>query len=149
MRSDRGKESSEKGGTALPLAEDFYTIQGEGYQTGTAAYFIRLAGCDVGCPWCDAKYTWNIRRYPVSAVEKVIGRAAASGAPCAVITGGEPLMHPLVPLTEGLKANGLQVFLETSGTHPLQGEFDWICLSPKRQGPPRWRRSSKQPMNSR
>lgn len=107
MRSDRGKESSEKGGTALPLAEDFYTIQGEGYQTGTAAYFIRLAGCDVGCPWCDAKYTWNIRRYPVSAVEKVIGRAAASGAPCAVITGGEPLMHPLVPLTEGLKANGL------------------------------------------
>ena len=136
MRSDRGKESSEKGGTALPLAEDFYTIQGEGYQTGTAAYFIRLAGCDVGCPWCDAKYTWNIRRYPVSAVEKVIGRAAASGAPCAVITGGEPLMHPLVPLTEGLKANGLQVFLETSGTHPLQGEFDWICLSPKRQAPP-------------
>ena len=74
--------------------------------------------------------------YPVSAVEKVIGRAAASGAPCAVITGGEPLMHPLVPLTEGLKANGLQVFLETSGTHPLQGEFDWICLSPKRQAPP-------------
>lgn len=136
MRSDRGKESSEKRGTALPLAEDFYTIQGEGYQTGTAAYFIRLAGCDVGCPWCDAKYTWNIRRYPVSAVEKVIGRAAASGAPCAVITGGEPLMHPLVPLTEGLKANGLQVFLETSGTHPLQGEFDWICLSPKRQAPP-------------
>ena len=141
MRSDRGKESSEKGGTALPLAEDFYTIQGEGYQTGTAAYFIRLAGCDVGCPWCDAKYTWNIRRYPVSAVEKVIGRAAASGAPCAVITGGEPLMHPLVPLTEGLKANGLQVFL-------CKGNSTGYA-SPRNGRPLRWRRSSKQPMNSR
>ena len=134
--SERGKELPEIEGTALPLAEDFYTIQGEGYQTGMAAYFIRLAGCDAGCPWCDAKYTWHAGRYPVSAVEEIIGRAAASGAPCAVITGGEPLLHPLVPLTEGLKANGLKVLLETSGTHPLQGRFDWICLSPKRQAPP-------------
>lgn len=123
-------------GRALPVAEDFYTIQGEGHNTGRAAYFIRLAGCDVRCPWCDAKYTWNAGGLPYTDIGEVVARAAASGAPCAVITGGEPLMHPLGPLTEALKAHGMEVLLETSGTHPPQGRFDWICLSPKRQAPP-------------
>ena len=124
------------GGRKLPLVEDFYTIQGEGFHAGKPAYFIRLGGCDVGCRWCDAKYTWNPRLYPPTDVRTVIDRATACPAQAIVITGGEPLLYPLGVLTETLHAKGLEIFLETSGTHPFSGYFDWVCLSPKRQQPP-------------
>lgn len=124
------------GGRLLPLVEDFYTIQGEGFHTGKAAYFIRLGGCDVGCSWCDAKYTWNPRLYPPTPIGEIVGRAVACAAQSIVITGGEPLLYPLGPLTAALKGRGLQIFLETSGSHPFSGVFDWVCLSPKRKQPP-------------
>ena len=124
------------GGRKLPLVEDFYTIQGEGFHAGKPAYFIRLGGCDVGCRWCDAKYTWKPRRYPPVDVQVVIDRALACPARAIVITGGEPLLYPLDILTRTLHDRGLQIFLETSGTHPFSGRFDWVCLSPKRQQPP-------------
>lgn len=124
------------GGRLLPLVEDFYTIQGEGFHAGKPAYFIRLGGCDVGCRWCDAKYTWNPKLYPPVEVQTVIDRATACPAQAIVITGGEPLIYPLGVLTEALRAKGLEIFLETSGTHPFSGCFDWVCLSPKRQQPP-------------
>lgn len=123
-------------GRLLPLVEDFYTIQGEGFHTGKPAYFIRLGGCDVGCRWCDAKLTWNSKLYPPVAVDSIIERAAGFAAQAIVITGGEPLMYPLDYITGELRSRGLQIFLETSGSHPLSGSFDWICLSPKRQQPP-------------
>lgn len=124
------------GGRLLPLVEDFYTIQGEGFNSGKPAYFIRLGGCDVGCHWCDAKYTWNPRLYPPTDVSEVIRRACSCAAQAIVITGGEPLLYPLEPLTSELRKRGLQIFLETSGTHPFSGYFDWVCLSPKKQQPP-------------
>lgn len=125
-----------EGGRRLPLVEDFYTIQGEGYHTGKPAYFIRLGGCDVGCRWCDAKYTWNPRIFPPTDVDVVVDRAKQCAAQAIVITGGEPLLYPLGVLTSSLRDAGLEIFLETSGTHPFSGEFDWVCLSPKRQMPP-------------
>lgn len=124
------------GGRRLPLVEDFYTIQGEGFHSGKPAYFIRLGGCDVGCRWCDAKYTWNPKVFPPVDVDVVVERAAACAAQAIVITGGEPLLYPLEVLTQKLREKGLEIFLETSGTHPFSGEFDWVCLSPKRQMPP-------------
>lgn len=125
-----------EGGRKLPLVEDFYTIQGEGYHSGKPAYFIRLGGCDVGCRWCDAKYTWNPKVFPPTEVDTIVERAASCSAQAIVITGGEPLLYPLGMLTRELHARGLEIFLETSGTQPLSGEFDWVCLSPKRQLPP-------------
>ena len=125
-----------EGGRKLPLVEDFYTIQGEGFHTGKPAYFIRLGGCDVGCAWCDAKYTWNPRMYPPTAIEEIVERAVACAAQSIVITGGEPLIYPLGPLTRALHERGLAIFLETSGSHPFSGEFDWVCLSPKRKSAP-------------
>lgn len=125
-----------RGGELLPLVEDFYTIQGEGFHSGKPAYFIRLGGCDVGCKWCDAKFTWDARKFPPVAVEEVVARASSYEAQAIVITGGEPLLYPLGRLTEMLHERGLEIFLETSGTQPLSGEFDWICLSPKRQRAP-------------
>ena len=125
-----------EGGRKLPLVEDFYTIQGEGYHSGKPAYFIRLGGCDVGCRWCDAKYTWNPKVFPPTGVDVIVERAASCSAQAIVITGGEPLLYPLGTLTRELHARGLEIFLETSGTQPLSGEFDWVCLSPKRQLPP-------------
>ena len=124
------------GGRRLPMVEDFYTIQGEGFHAGKPAYFIRLGGCDVGCRWCDAKYTWNPRHFPPVDVEEIVRRAAACEAGAIVITGGEPLLYPLGPITELLHGQGLEIFLETSGSHPWSGEFDWVCLSPKRRQPP-------------
>jgi organic radical activating enzyme len=125
-----------EGGRKLPLVEDFYTIQGEGFHAGKPAYFIRLGGCDVGCRWCDAKYTWNPKIFPPTPIETVVERAASCSSQAIVITGGEPLLYPLGMLTRELHARGLEIFLETSGTNPISGEFDWICLSPKRQMPP-------------
>ena len=124
------------GGALLPLVEDFYTIQGEGFHTGKPAYFIRLGGCDVGCAWCDAKYTWNPRMYPPTPINEIVERAVACAAQSIVITGGEPLMYPLEQLTRQLKERGLAIVLETSGSHPLSGEFEWVCLSPKQKSKP-------------
>lgn len=123
-------------GNLLPLAEAFYTIQGEGFNTGKAAYFIRLGGCDVGCNWCDAKETWNPGLYPPVEVDKIVADAIVHPAKSIVITGGEPLNYPLDILCSKLKNKGMEIFLETSGSSQLSGSFDWICLSPKKKKPP-------------
>lgn len=122
-------------GLSLPIMEHFYTIQGEGRYTGTAAYFIRIGGCDVGCHWCDVKESWNPSIHPVSSVEK-IAETAASQSKTIVLTGGEPLMWNLEPLTSRLKNLGCQIHIETSGAYPLSGHIDWICLSPKKTALP-------------
>lgn len=119
-------------GRLLPLVENFYTIQGEGYHTGKPAYFIRLGGCDVGCSWCDAKETWNPKKFPPVPVEQIIREATLCPAQAIVITGGEPLRYPLDILCEELKNKGLEIFLETSGSESFSGRFDWVCLSPKK-----------------
>ncbi len=121
-----------KAGLALPLMEDFYTIQGEGAWQGTPAYFIRLAGCDVGCVWCDVKESWEADKHPVAHVEDILNRVKATKAERVVITGGEPLMYDLGPLCEALRNVGYKVHIETSGAHPLSGKLDWICFSPKK-----------------
>ncbi|MGM0589402.1 MAG: 7-carboxy-7-deazaguanine synthase QueE [Bacteroidota bacterium] len=115
-----------------PIMEDFYTIQGEGAHTGRAAYFIRTAGCDVNCWWCDVKESWDEDKHPSQRVDELVQKAKVSEAPFAVITGGEPLLHDLDPLTLRLKNAGLQTHIETSGSSPLSGYLDWITLSPKR-----------------
>jgi 7-carboxy-7-deazaguanine synthase len=119
-------------GTHLPVMEAFYTIQGEGVFSGHAAYFIRLGGCDVGCVWCDVKESWEAAKWPVLSVEEIVNEALKFPGRKVVITGGEPLMYPLLPLTSLLKANGFVVHLETSGAHPFSGGFDWVCFSPKK-----------------
>ncbi len=116
----------------IPLMEDFYTIQGEGAHTGRSAYFIRTAGCDVNCWWCDVQESWDESKHPSVEVGEIVARAKQSGAEFAVITGGEPLLHDLDPLTLRLKQEGLQTHIETSGSSPLSGYLDWITLSPKR-----------------
>ncbi len=118
--------------TSYPIMEQFYTIQGEGVFAGFAAWFIRLAGCDVGCVWCDVKDSWDASQYPEIDVSSLVADAAASGAKIAVITGGEPAMYDLTALTQALKAQGLRVHIETSAAHPLRGHFDWVTLSPKK-----------------
>ncbi|WP_417353968.1 7-carboxy-7-deazaguanine synthase QueE [Flavobacterium sp.] len=118
-------------GVMLPLMEEFYTIQGEGYHTGTAAYFIRVGGCDVGCHWCDVKESWNADLHPPTQIEAIVDNAAKY-AKTIVITGGEPLTWDMGPLTAGLKEKGLKIHIETSGAYPLTGIWDWICLSPKK-----------------
>lgn len=113
--------------------EHFYTIQGEGFHQGRAAYFIRLGGCDVGCVWCDVKESWNMDSHPRMSVDDIteaVKKQSSSGL--VVITGGEPLMHNLDELTSNLQKAGFETNIETSGTHPLSGKWDWICLSPKK-----------------
>lgn len=119
-------------GTQLPLMEEFYTIQGEGYNTGKAAYFIRLAGCDVGCHWCDVKESWNAEQHPLTSADTIVAQAAQHPAKTVVITGGEPLMYNLEYLTSQLHQHQIKTFIETSGAYPLSGYWDWICLSPKK-----------------
>lgn len=118
-------------GLLLPLMEEFYTIQGEGFHKGTAAYFIRLGGCDVGCHWCDVKESWNADLHPPTLVDTIVENAAHYSKTI-VVTGGEPLMWDMEPLTLKLKEKGLQTHIETSGAYPLTGHWDWICLSPKK-----------------
>ena len=117
---------------SLPVMETFYTLQGEGFHQGRAAYFIRLGGCDVGCVWCDVKESWNAEAHPLREVEEIVAEAAAQRGRLAVITGGEPLMHNLDELTAALKREGFETNIETSGSSPLSGHWDWICLSPKK-----------------
>lgn len=124
------------GGKKIPLVEEFYTIQGEGYHTGKAAYFIRVGGCDVGCSWCDTKFSWNPALHPVVPAEQVIEHVLEYPAAAVVVTGGEPLMVNMDYLTGLLKREGIETFLETSGAYPLSGTWDWICLSPKKNAPP-------------
>ena len=119
-------------GTAIPLMEDFYTVQGEGAHSGTAAYFLRLGGCDVGCVWCDVKDSWDIHAHPAVEAESMVEKVLASGAQIAVITGGEPLMHSLDFLTNKLKEAGIRTHVETSGAHRVSGQWDWITFSPKK-----------------
>jgi 7-carboxy-7-deazaguanine synthase len=124
-------------GSLLPLMEEFYTIQGEGYHTGKAAYFIRLGGCDVGCHWCDVKESWDASIHPLTPVETIIENAKQHPAKVVVVTGGEPLIYNLDRLTKGLQEAGIKTFMETSGAYPLSGQWDWICLSPKKFKGPR------------
>lgn len=123
-------------GKMLPLMEEFYTIQGEGFNTGKAAYFIRIGGCDVGCRWCDVKESWNRKLHPPTLTDAIVANAANQPAKAVVVTGGEPLMNNLDYLCGQLKAHGVTRFLESSGAHPFSGDWDWICVSPKRNSPP-------------
>ena len=118
-------------GEMLPLMEEFYTIQGEGFHKGTAAYFVRIGGCDVGCHWCDVKESWNAETHPPTAIASIVANAAKY-SDTIVITGGEPLMWDMNPLTKSLKDKGLKTHIETSGAYQLTGDWDWICLSPKK-----------------
>jgi organic radical activating enzyme len=115
-----------------PVMEKFYTIQGEGHNTGKAAFFIRLGGCDVECVWCDVKDSWNASAHPLMSVEQLLDEAQQHPGKNIVITGGEPAMHNLQALTNAFKQKGFQLWLETSGAHPITGSFDWVCLSPKK-----------------
>ena len=116
----------------LPVMEHFYTLQGEGFHQGRAAYFIRLGGCDVGCVWCDVKESWDASKHPLFNIAELILSIRQTKAKLVVITGGEPLMHNLDALTDALQAAGFETNIETSGAHPLSGRWDWICLSPKK-----------------
>ena len=114
-----------------PIVETFHSVQGEGAHTGVSAYFIRLAGCDVACPWCDTKESWNAKRHPQKSVDELASEVKKAKPAIVVVTGGEPLLHDLFPLTKALKELQIPVHLETSGSHPFSGEFDWVTFSPK------------------
>jgi len=124
--------SAPPSGTALPVMEAFHTLQGEGAFTGQAAFFIRLGGCDVGCTWCDVKKSWDMNAHPTRTVEDLVHEASQHPGRIVVITGGEPLLHDLTALTAAFKAVGFRTHIETSGSSPLSGTWDWICLSPKK-----------------
>lgn len=121
---------------AYPVVEQFYTVQGEGRWSGHPAYFIRLGGCDVGCPWCDTKESWSEEDHPHRTLDELTGAVRTSKAEIVVVTGGEPTLHDLEPLTRALHAAGRTIHLETSGAYPLTGSFDWVTLSPKKFKPP-------------
>ncbi len=123
-------------GKVLPVMEEFYTLQGEGFNTGQAAYFIRVGGCDVGCKWCDVKESWNAGDFPPVSTDLVVTHAMAYPAKAIVVTGGEPLLYNMDYLCDELHRRGIRIFLETSGSQPLSGTWDWICLSPKKDAPP-------------
>ncbi len=123
-------------GLLLPLMEQFYTIQGEGFNTGKAAYFIRLGGCDVGCHWCDVKESWDANLHPLTSVKEIVENTLAHKAKAVVVTGGEPLHYNLNELTAQLKEKNIETFIETSGAYELTGNWDWICLSPKKTALP-------------
>ena len=123
-------------GRMLPLMEAFYTLQGEGYHKGSAAYFIRIGGCDVGCHWCDVKESWDPKSHPPTDIRKIV-KQASNFSDTIVVTGGEPLMWNMKPLTTLLKEKNLKVHLETSGAYDVTGKWDWFCLSPKKNKNPK------------
>lgn len=125
-----------EGGRKLPVMEEFYTLQGEGYNMGAPAYFIRIGGCDVGCSWCDTKESWDSSVFPPIDLDDVIARAAKTPGKTVVVTGGEPSRYPLEYLTAQLRNKGVKTMVETSGVDILSGDWDWICLSPKKYAPP-------------
>ena len=114
-----------------PIVETFHSVQGEGHHTGVSAFFIRLGGCDVHCPWCDTKESWNAKRHPQRTVTELAEEVKEAKPAISIITGGEPLMHDLTPLTTAIKQLNIPVHLETSGSHPFSGNFDWVTFSPK------------------
>jgi organic radical activating enzyme len=128
--------NEENNGIKLPLVEEFFTVQGEGYHSGKAAYFIRLGGCDVGCSWCDSRFSWNPDLHPMISTDVIVNNSINSGTDSVVVTGGEPLMWNLDYLCNCLKERNILTFIETSGAYPLSGKWDWICLSPKKNMPP-------------
>jgi len=117
---------------SYPVMEHFYTLQGEGYYTGQAAYFVRLGGCDVGCVWCDVKESWDASKLPSMKLEEIVDAIRQTPTQIVVITGGEPLLHDLTALCNAIHAKGIRTHIETSGSSPLSGTWDWICLSPKK-----------------
>ncbi|MDZ4750532.1 MAG: 7-carboxy-7-deazaguanine synthase QueE [Flavobacteriales bacterium] len=123
--------------TSLPIMETFYTIQGEGAFSGAPAFFIRTGGCDVGCVWCDVKESWDAKAHPQADIPDIAKNCAQSGTGICVITGGEPMMFDMSSLTALIRNNGIRTHLETSGAHPLSGEWDWITFSPKKFMRPR------------
>ena len=125
-----------KEGKLLPVMEEFYSLQGEGHNTGKAAYFLRIGGCDVGCSWCDVKESWNAELHPLVSTDTIVKNIWNCPAKAVVVTGGEPLQYNLDYLCSLLKENNIQTFLETSGSFQVSGEWDWICLSPKKKSPP-------------
>jgi 7-carboxy-7-deazaguanine synthase len=129
---DENQKALLEQGKVLPIMEDFYTIQGEGFNTGKASYFIRIGGCDVGCHWCDVKESWDASVHPLIKTDEIIKKVKDSGAKAVVITGGEPLIYNLDYLTQQLKNNSIATYIETSGAYALSGKWDWICLSPKK-----------------
>jgi 7-carboxy-7-deazaguanine synthase len=132
-------EESENTGVdvnGLPVVEEFFSLQGEGFQTGRAAYFIRLGGCDIGCSWCDSRFSWNPEIHPVIETGTLVDHVMESGADSVVVTGGEPLIWNLDVLCDSLKKKNISTFIETSGAYPLSGRWDWICMSPKKNMPP-------------
>jgi 7-carboxy-7-deazaguanine synthase len=123
-------------GKLLPLMEEFYSLQGEGFHTGKPAWFIRIGGCDVGCSWCDVKESWNADLHPLTPTDKIVEIASDCPAKAVVVTGGEPMQYNMDYLCDQLHKQGIKTFLETSGSEKLTGSWDWICLSPKRNSPP-------------
>jgi 7-carboxy-7-deazaguanine synthase len=123
-------------GKLLPLMEEFYSLQGEGVQTGKPAWFIRIGGCDVGCSWCDVKESWNADLHPLTETDIIVQHATECPSKAVVVTGGEPLQYNMEYLCDELHKQGIKTFLETSGSENLSGQWDWICLSPKRNSPP-------------
>ena len=119
-------------GIELPLMEEFYTIQGEGFHSGKPAYFIRVGGCDVGCHWCDVKESWDANLHALTPIEDIITNVLEWKAQSVVVTGGEPLIYNLDALTQQLKNKNIETYIETSGAYKLSGNWDWICLSPKK-----------------
>ena len=120
----------------LPIMEEFYSLQGEGMQTGKPAYFLRIGGCNVGCHFCDVKESWNANKHTLTHVDDIVQRIVVNPSKAVVVTGGEPMLYDLSYLCERLKNNGIQLFLETSGSELISGEWNWICVSPKRNHPP-------------
>lgn len=123
-------------GKTLPIMEEFYSLQGEGFHTGKPAYFLRIGGCDVGCFFCDVKESWKADKHPLLNTDDVVKRILENPSKSVVVTGGEPLLYNMDYLTESLKSHHIQLFLETSGSEPFSGKWDWICLSPKHNAPP-------------
>lgn len=123
-------------GKLLPVMEAFYTLQGEGFNTGQAACFVRIGGCDVGCWWCDVKESWNASLFPPTPIDQIVAYASSFPAKAVVVTGGEPLLYNLDYFCKKLKESGIRTYLETSGSLLLSGSWDWICLSPKKDVPP-------------
>jgi 7-carboxy-7-deazaguanine synthase len=132
LTKDKTQRELLDNGKLLPLMEEFYTIQGEGYNTGKPAYFVRIGGCDVGCHWCDVKESWDAEQHPLTDTDAIVANAIGYPAKAVVVTGGEPTLYNLSYLTGELKKKNIQTYIETSGAYELTGQWDWICLSPKK-----------------
>lgn len=135
IKKPSSKRKSPEKGTFLPVMEHFHTIQGEGFNTGKSAYFIRLGGCDVGCSWCDVKESWDAKKHPKMSIKDLVEKVTVSKAGFCVITGGEPTLHDLNPLTQLLHKKNVKTAIETAGTNEITGNWHWICLSPKKFKP--------------